>query len=63
VEPEHLVFVNLLSSPQGIAAVRERFPRLPIVTSSIEQRLNEQAFMVPGIGDFGDRYFGTDVPR
>jgi uracil phosphoribosyltransferase len=63
VEPEHLVFVNLLSSPQGIAAVRERFPGLPIVTSSIEQRLNEQAFMVPGIGDFGDRYFGTDVHR
>ena len=61
VPEEHIVFVNVLSSPEGIRAVRERYPRVRMVTSSIEERLNENAYMVPGIGDFGDRYFGTDV--
>jgi uracil phosphoribosyltransferase len=61
VQEEHIVFVNLLSAPEGIAAVRERHPDLRMVTSSIEDRLNEDAYMLPGIGDFGDRYFGTDV--
>ena len=56
----HIVFVNFITVPEGITAVCERFPEVRIVTSSIEQRLNENAYMVPGIGDFGDRYFGTD---
>ncbi|MFJ4095398.1 uracil phosphoribosyltransferase [Kitasatospora sp. NPDC089913] len=62
VPEEHILFVNLLSAPEGIRAVHDRHPGVRIVTSSIEERLNENAFMVPGIGDFGDRYFGTDVP-
>lgn len=61
VPEEHIVFVNLLSAPEGIEAVRERHPAVRMVTSSIETRLNENAYMLPGIGDFGDRYFGTDV--
>jgi len=63
VPEERIVFINFLSSPEGIRAVHERYPRVRIVTSSIEERLNENAYMLPGIGDFGDRYFGTDVPR
>ncbi|MGH3623161.1 MAG: uracil phosphoribosyltransferase [Sciscionella sp.] len=57
---ENIVFVNLLSAPEGITAVCSRHPKLKIVTSSVEKHLNENAFMVPGIGDFGDRFFGTD---
>jgi uracil phosphoribosyltransferase len=60
VAESNIVLVNLLAAPEGIAAVRRRHPELPIVTSAIEQRLNENAYMIPGIGDFGDRYFGTD---
>ncbi|ONI81649.1 uracil phosphoribosyltransferase [Actinosynnema sp. ALI-1.44] len=64
VPEQHIVFINLLSAPEGVAAVRERHPGVRMVTSSIEERLNENAYMLPGIGDFGDRYFGTDVaPR
>lgn len=59
VREENIVFVNLLAAPEGIAAVHAKHPGVRIVTSSIEQRLNENAFMIPGIGDFGDRYFGT----
>ncbi|MCA2211538.1 uracil phosphoribosyltransferase [Jidongwangia harbinensis] len=63
VPEAHIVLVNVLSAPEGIAAVRKRFARVRIVTSSIEERLNENAYMLPGIGDFGDRYFGTDPVR
>ncbi|MEI5639676.1 MULTISPECIES: uracil phosphoribosyltransferase [unclassified Pseudoalteromonas] len=59
VKPENITFVNLLCSPEGLANVTKRFPDVVIQTSSIEQCLNEHAFMIPGIGDFGDRYFGT----
>jgi len=60
VDPADIVVVNLLASPQGLAAVQAACPELKIVTSSIEEGLNEDAFMIPGIGDFGDRYFGTE---
>ena len=56
----NIIFVSLIAAPEGIAAVRGQHPELPIVTSSVEERLNENAYMIPGIGDFGDRYFGTD---
>ncbi|MGW6448534.1 uracil phosphoribosyltransferase [Lentzea sp. NPDC055074] len=57
---ENIVFVTFITVPEGIEAVCSRFPRVQIVTSSIEERLNENAYMLPGIGDFGDRFFGTD---
>ncbi|MCX5381200.1 uracil phosphoribosyltransferase [Streptomyces sp. NBC_00091] len=59
VRAKNIVFVNFLAAPEGIAAVHAKYPEIKIVTSSIEERLNENAFMIPGIGDFGDRYFGT----
>jgi uracil phosphoribosyltransferase len=62
VPAEHTVLVNFLASPQGLERVRAAHPGLGIVTSSIEDGLSEQAFMLPGIGDFGDRFFGTDLP-
>jgi uracil phosphoribosyltransferase len=60
VAEQNIVFVNFITVPEGLGAVCERFPRVRIVTSSIEERLNENAYMLPGMGDFGDRYFGTD---
>jgi uracil phosphoribosyltransferase len=59
VPAEQIVLLNLLSSPAGIARVNQQQPKVQIITSSIEQGLTGQAYMVPGIGDFGDRYFGT----
>lgn len=61
VAEERIVLVNLLSAPEGIAAVRHSYPAVRFVTSSVEEGLNANAFMMPGIGDFGDRYFGTDL--
>ncbi|MEU1301511.1 MULTISPECIES: uracil phosphoribosyltransferase [Streptomyces] len=61
VPEENIVFFNFITVPEGTSAVCEQYPRARIVTSAIEERLNENAWMLPGIGDFGDRYFGTDA--
>ncbi|KAG9159948.1 hypothetical protein Leryth_005699 [Lithospermum erythrorhizon] len=47
-------------APQGVHVVCKRFPRIKIVTSEIEHGLNDDFRVVPGMGEFGDRYFGTD---
>lgn len=60
VSEERIIFITFITVPEGIAAVCRRYPKVKIVTSSIEERLNENAYMLPGIGDFGDRFFGTD---
>lgn len=51
--------VNLVAAPQGIRAVRRKYSRVPIFTASIDKTLNKRGFIVPGLGDAGDRLFGT----
>ncbi|KAK4264501.1 hypothetical protein QN277_025665 [Acacia crassicarpa] len=60
VPESHIIFLNLISAPEGIHRVCKRFPYLKIVTSEIEVGLNEEFRVIPGLGEFGDRYFGTD---
>lgn len=50
----------LMQAPEGIHAVCKRFPMLKLVTSEIDLSLNEDLRVIPGMGEFGDRYFGTD---
>lgn len=52
-------FLCLLASPEGIARMKEAHPDVPIVTAAIDSHLNEQGYIVPGLGDAGDRMFGT----
>lgn len=52
-------FVCLLAAPEGIANLQEAHPDVPIVTAAIDDGLNENGFIVPGLGDAGDRLFGT----
>ncbi|KAK4282260.1 hypothetical protein QN277_013657 [Acacia crassicarpa] len=60
VPESHIIFLNLISAPEGIQCVCKRFPSLKIVTSEIDAGLNEVSRVIPGMGEFGDRYFGTD---
>ncbi|CAK7345917.1 unnamed protein product [Dovyalis caffra] len=60
VPESNIIFLNLISAPQGVHVVCKRFPRIKIVTSEIEIGLNEDFRVIPGMGEFGDRYFGTD---
>lgn len=51
--------VNLVAAPEGICRVQAHYPKLPIFTAAIDRRLNENGFIVPGLGDAGDRLFGV----
>jgi uracil phosphoribosyltransferase len=51
--------VNLVAAPEGIRAVQKNYPRLPIFTAAIDKKLNARGFIIPGLGDAGDRLFGT----
>jgi len=54
-----LIFISIISAPEGIKKLSEAHPELPIYTSAIDERLNENAYIVPGLGDAGDRIFDT----
>lgn len=49
----------IVAAPEGIEAVHSRHPDVPIFTAAIDRTLNDRKFILPGLGDFGDRYFGT----
>jgi uracil phosphoribosyltransferase len=51
--------VSVVASPEGVRAVHERFPEAAIYAAVLDRGLNERKFILPGLGDFGDRYFGT----
>ena len=55
----YLRYVCLVSCPAGLAQLRGAHPDVPIFTAAIDPELNEKAYIVPGLGDAGDRYFGT----
>jgi len=55
----NLRFLCLLAAPEGIARFSEAHPDVPIYTASIDERLNEKGYIVPGLGDAGDRMYGT----
>ena len=52
-------FLCLLAAPEGIARMKEAHPDVPIVTAAIDSHLNEKGYIAPGLGDAGDRMFGT----
>jgi uracil phosphoribosyltransferase len=51
--------VNLVAAPEGIRLVQKSHPRVRIFTAAVDKKLNEKGFIVPGLGDAGDRLFGT----
>ncbi len=57
--PRSIKFVCLLTCPEGIAVFQAAHPDIPIYTAAIDERLNEKSYIVPGLGDAGDRLFGT----
>jgi len=52
-------FLCLLASPEGVARMKEAHPDVPIVTAAVDKCLNDHGYIVPGLGDAGDRMFGT----
>lgn len=56
---ENIRLMNLVAAPEGIAAVQAAHPDVDIFVAAVDERLNEDAYIVPGLGDAGDRIFGT----
>jgi uracil phosphoribosyltransferase len=52
-------FMCLIAAPEGVEALHKEHPDVPIITASIDEKLNEDAYIIPGLGDAGDRIFGT----
>ena len=59
VRPRSIKFVCLLTCPEGLAALQAAHPDVPIYTAAIDRQLNEHGYILPGLGDAGDRIFGT----
>jgi uracil phosphoribosyltransferase len=55
----HVRLVNLVAAPEGIRRVRRHYPQLPIFTAAVDKGLNGRGFILPGLGDAGDRLFGV----
>ena len=58
-KPKSIKFLCLVTCPEGVKAFHEAHPDVPIYTAAIDERLNEKGYIVPGLGDAGDRMFGT----
>ena len=57
--PRSIKFVCLLTCPEGLATFHGSHPDIPVFTAAVDERLNEKSYIVPGLGDAGDRLFGT----
>ncbi|EPX57996.1 Uracil phosphoribosyltransferase [Cystobacter fuscus DSM 2262] len=58
-KPGSLRFMCLLACPEGLANLREHHPDVHVITAAVDEKLNEHGYIVPGLGDAGDRLFGT----
>ena len=56
---KHIRVVNLVAAPEGIRTVQKSHPRVPIFVGAVDKKLNERGYIIPGLGDAGDRLFGT----
>ena len=59
VDDEHIRFMALVAVPEGIKVMQEQHPKVQIYTASLDRCLDEKAYILPGLGDAGDRMFGT----
>ena len=59
VKEENIVFMSLISSPEGIKRLTSACPKVKIITSALDEKLNSKGYILPGLGDAGDRLFGT----
>ena len=59
VPEENILFSNVVSCPEGLRAMFAKYPKIRMVTTAVDDGLDEKKYIVPGLGDFGDRYYST----
>ena len=56
---KNIIMMNIIGAPEGVAAVQEAHPDVELYLAAVDEKLNENAYIIPGLGDAGDRIFGT----
>jgi len=56
---ENIKVISIISAPEGVSNIQTKFPQVEIITAALDSHLNEQGYIVPGMGDAGDRIFNT----
>lgn len=59
VQADNIRFMALVAAPEGLAVFFGQHPQVPVYVAAVDEKLNEQAYIVPGLGDAGDRLYGT----
>jgi uracil phosphoribosyltransferase len=59
VKEENIIYAGMIAAPEGIAALKKLAPSMRVLCAEVDECLNDKKFIMPGLGDFGDRYFGT----
>ncbi len=59
VAPDKIRFMALVAAPEGVQVLLDAYPQVPVYVAALDEKLNEHAYIVPGLGDAGDRLFGT----
>jgi uracil phosphoribosyltransferase len=54
-----IIFVCIVASPEGVATLQKAHPEIPIHAGALDRELNQKKYILPGLGDFGDRLYGT----
>lgn len=56
---EKIIIAALCAAPEGLKVIYDHYPKVKVAVVALDEKLNEKKYIVPGLGDFGDRYFGT----
>jgi len=59
IPPENIKVICIIAAPEGIANIQAKFPEVEIITAAVDSHLNERGYIIPGMGDAGDRIFNT----
>lgn len=59
IDPARITFATIICAPEGLRVLGQKYPAVKIITTAIDKGLNSEKFIVPGLGDFGDRFYGT----
>lgn len=59
VKEEKIIYIGVVSAPEGVKNLKKNFPKIKTIIAANDQKLNKQKYILPGLGDFGDRYFSS----
>ena len=59
-KPKQIIIVSVVAAGEGVQVLEKEFPGVKVYTAALDEKLNDKKYIVPGLGDYGDRYFGTE---